>query len=117
MMDIKLITKADLDENNFYKEDALVFEGHIEIEVELGYVRFRKNISAEGYIFAKAGTGIKAGWDIEAGRGIKAGWGIEAGRGIKAGWDIEAGRGIKAGEGIEAGEGYRIVHKTCMLEG
>ncbi|MDI6777568.1 MAG: hypothetical protein QMD77_00060 [Patescibacteria group bacterium] len=49
------------------------YEGHIEIEGGLGYVRFAGRLSATGYIFAEAGSGI------EAGEGIKAGSGIEAG--------------------------------------
>jgi UDP-3-O-[3-hydroxymyristoyl] glucosamine N-acyltransferase len=96
-MDIKIITKADLDENNFYKESALVFEGSIKIEPNLGCVRFHKNIYLNGYILTKAGSGI------EAGSNIKTGLGIKSGGGIKAGWDIEAGSSIEAVSSIEAG--------------
>ena len=107
------ITKADLNADNFYKEDYIDFNGHIEIEENLGRVKFKKGIKAKGFIFIKAGSGIKAGRGIEAGLGIEAGWGIkaglgiEAGRGIKAGLGIEAGRGIEAGLGIEAGWGIK----------
>ena len=108
-MEIKRITKDDLvmnDETSQYEyKEKLQFDGHIEIDGDLGRVKFAAGVWATGHIWTKAGTGIEAGWGIEAGRGIEAGWGIEAGRGIKAGWGIEAGRGIKAGESIEAGWG------------
>ena len=68
-------------------EDLSDFQGNIEIEENLGYVNFAK-IKVSGFIFAKAGTGIKAGEGIEAGWGIKAGEGIEAGSGIEAGLSI-----------------------------
>ena len=108
-MEIKRITKDDLvmnDETSQYEyKEKLQFDGHIEIDGDLGRVKFAAGVWATGHIWTKAGTGIEAGWGIEAGRGIEAGWGSEAGRGIKAGWGIEAGRGIKAGESIEAGWG------------
>ncbi|HNC91439.1 MAG TPA: hypothetical protein PL000_21110, partial [Anaerolineales bacterium] len=66
------------------KEDVSVYEGNIEIEGGLGYVRFA-SLKATGFVLSGAGTGI------EAGEGIKSGWGIEAGMGIKAGMGIEAG--------------------------
>ena len=102
-MKTHLITKDQLDSENKYigATDITAFEGNIEIEVNLGYVVFSA-LKAVGYILAKAGSGIKAGWGIEAGEGIKAGWGIEAGEGIKAGSGIKAGWGIEAGSGIEA---------------
>ena len=100
-MKTHLITKDQLDSENKYigATDITAFEGNIEIEVNLGYVVFSA-LKAVGYILAKAGSGIKAGWGIEAGEGIKAGWGIEAGEGIKAGSGIKAGWGIEAGSGI-----------------
>ena len=70
------------------KEDVSDFQGHIEIEGNLSYVRFEK-LKALGHIWAEAGTGIKAGEGIEAGEGIKAGTGIKAGWGIEAGWSIK----------------------------
>ncbi len=42
------------------------FDGHIEIEGNLGYVKFI-SLSVKGHIIAAAGTGIEAGWGIEAG--------------------------------------------------
>ena len=108
-MEILKITKANIQDGKYIK-GAVDFDGHVEIDENLGYVFFA-SLKATGYIYAKAGSGIEAGWGIkagegiEAGCGIKAGWGIEAGWGIKAGSGIEAGWGIKAGEGIEAGEG------------
>ena len=105
------ITKADLNDSGEYigATDVAGYAGHIEIDANLGWVKFAASVAAKGRIRAlagssiKAGCGIKAGWGIEAGEGIKAGSSIEAGDGIKAGDGIEAGDGIKAGWGIEAG--------------
>ena len=63
------------------KQDVSDFDGNIEIESNLGYVRFN-SIKAKGYIIAEAGSGIEAGWGIKAGTGIEAGWGIKAGLSI-----------------------------------
>ena len=97
-METKVITEKDLVKNpdtGFYEYNAnFQFEGHVEIAENLGCVKFGSGLVVTGYIYAKAGTGIKAGM------GIKAGTGIKAGMGIKAGWGIEAGKGIKAGVGI-----------------
>jgi len=62
------ITKADLDQNNTYigSETVTDWSGHIEIEANLGSVRFPGRVSAKGMIQAKAGSGIEAGWGIEA---------------------------------------------------
>ena len=87
-MDTKVITKADLNDKNEYIEDSLIFDGHIQIEANLGYVSFRLALKATGSIIAFSGSGIKAGSGIEAGWGIKAGEGIEAGSGIEAGLSI-----------------------------
>ena len=96
------ITSKEVKETKYYYkeyigEDVSDFEGNIEIEENLGCVRF-SSIKANGYIWAKEGS------EIEAGEGIEAGSEIKAGRGIKAGWGIEAGEGIEAGWGIEAGD-------------
>ena len=88
------------------KEDVSVYEGNIEIEGGLGYVRFA-SLKATGFVLSGAGTGIEAGEGIKSGWGIKAGMGIEAGDGIEAGWGIKAGDGIEAGDGIKAGEGIK----------
>ena len=69
------------------KEDVSDYDGNIEIEAKLGYIRFN-SIKAKGYILAEAGSGIKAGWGIKAGGSIEAGWGIEAVGGIEAGLNI-----------------------------
>ena len=107
-MKTKQITKSDLDAYNYYAaSDSLEFDGNIEVESLLGWVRFRGSVSATGSVVTKAGSGIEAGLGIKAGLGIEAGWGIKAGWGIEAGLGIEAGWGIKAGEGIEAGEGIK----------
>jgi len=105
-MKTHIITKDQLDADNNYIGSTNLdnFEGHLESEENLGYVKF-KFLKIQGYIGFKAGSGIKAGDGIEAGGGIKAGCGIEAGGGIEAGSGIEAGGGIKAGGGIEAGSG------------
>ena len=85
-MEIKRITKDDLvmnDETSQYEyKEKLQFDGHIEIDGDLGRVKFAAGVWATGHIWTKAGTGIEAGWGIEAGRGIKAGESIEAGWGI-----------------------------------
>jgi hypothetical protein len=92
------LTKKDFKKTDEY--GRLIYEGSLEtdeeiiIESNLGTVIFEKRLSSKKYIFASAGSGIKAGEGIKAGSGIKAGWGIEAGLGI------EAGEGIKAGLGI-----------------
>ena len=75
------ITKKDLDKDNYYKEDGIgtysEYENvSVEIESNLGWVRFKNGIYVKGSVTALAGSGIEAGW------GIKAGWGIEAGSGI-----------------------------------
>ena len=102
MLDLK-ITKADLDENNYYKEDSVDVDGAIEIDGDLGTVCFRGSVKTKKYVFAKAGSGIEAGLGIKAGEGIETGWGIKAWEGIEAGRGIEAVSGIKAGDGIKAG--------------
>ena len=61
------ISKEDLDADNFYKEDSVDFNGRIEIESNLGCVRFKKGLYAKLSIFAEAGTGIKAGEGIISG--------------------------------------------------
>lgn len=84
------ITRADLNDRNEYvgATDVSDYDGHIEIDADLGCVKFRASISAKGRIRALSGTGIEAGAGIEAGYGIEAGWGIEAGTGIEAGLSI-----------------------------
>ena len=82
-MEILKLGRKDFDSQGKYigKTDVSNYQGHIEIEENLGWVSFN-SISATGYIFAKAGSGIKAG------EGIKAGSGIEAGEGIVSGLSI-----------------------------
>jgi len=104
------ITSKEVKETKYYYkeyigEDVSDFEGNIEIEENLGCVRF-SSIKANGYIWAKEGS------EIEAGEGIEAGWRI------KAGSEIEAGEGIKAGEGItckkELTFRYKLFAGTCL---
>lgn len=82
--------------------DVTDYDGHIEIDANLGWVRFAQSIRADGRILALAGTGIEAGMFIEAGWSIKAGTSIKAGMDIKAGGNIKARTSIKAGWGIKA---------------
>ena len=98
------ITQKDLNANNEYigKMDVTNFNGNIEIDESLGCVLF-KSISVTGYLWARAGSGIKAGWGIKAGSGIKAGLGIEAGSGIKAGLSITCRLSLKITKRIFAG--------------
>ena len=65
-----IITKKDLDKDNYYKEDSIDFDGNIIIEEKLGYVRFKKSVKSNFNIIAEAGSGIKAGLGIKAGEGI-----------------------------------------------
>jgi hypothetical protein len=48
-------------------EDVTNHEGHIDIEADLGWIRFAASLKTSGHIFAKAGTGIEAGGGNEAG--------------------------------------------------
>ena len=89
-METKRITKADLNDRNEYSASAdLVFEGHIEIDGNLGRVRILGGIKVKGRL------GISAGSGISAGEGISAGWGISAGEGISAGSGISAGLAVR----------------------
>ena len=80
------------------REDLTDFEGNLEFEADLGWMKFGR-IKVSGYILIEAGGSIEAGDWIEAGGSIKAGDWIKAG-----GW-IEAGGSIKAGGSIEAVRG------------
>ena len=110
-MKILKITKKDLDKDNYYigeedfSEYNKKYDGKIEIDCDLGTVRFKKGVYASYSIEAKSGSGISAGDGISAGWGISAGDGISAGSGISAGDGISAGLGISAGSGISVGEG------------
>ena len=92
-MKSKTMTGKDLDEQGFFREDGLEFDGILLFEKGLGVVKFRKSVKVAGYIEA-------IGCSIEAGEGIEAGWSIKVGRNIKAGGSIKAGLGIEAGCGI-----------------
>lgn len=97
MKTIKL-TKKDFNDNNEFIGDKSILDhnGHLEIDESLGYVKF-DHLNIRGYIYAKAGSGIKAG------EGIKAGWGIEAGLGIKAGLSVSCKTILNIGLRIFAG--------------
>ena len=72
------------------------YEGSIEIEGGLGWVKF-KRLWASGRIVAERGTSISAGEGIWAGTGISAGWGISAGEGISAKLTLKVGYRVFAG--------------------
>jgi hypothetical protein len=127
-MDTIKIQKKHLDKDNYYKEDGIgIWDSYentnVEIDENLGYVKFKKGVYVNGSIICKAGSGIEAGEGIEAGlgimvgEGIMAGLGIMAGSGIKAGSGIEAGEGIMAGSGIMAGEGIKAGSGIMAGEG
>ena len=64
-METLKITKADLNERNEYTRSRdLEFEGHIEIEASLGWVKILGLIRAGGGLSIKAGSSIEAGWSI-----------------------------------------------------
>ena len=91
-MKILKITKDDLNERNEYiRSRDLEFEGHIEVEASLGWVRVLGFIRAAGRLGIEAGSGIKAGEGIEAGWGIKAGFSILCQAGLAAKLRIFAG--------------------------
>ena len=89
-MKIHTLDKTQTDESGRYigSVDLSNWQGHIEIEPNLGTVTF-DSLKASGHIWANYGSGIKAGEGIEAGGGIKAG------EGIKAGWGILCQLGLK----------------------
>ena len=101
------VLKEHLDEENRYvgPENLADFAGHLEIAEKLGFVVFGA-LKVAGYIWAKAGSGIKAG------EGIKAGWGIKAGEGIEAGWGIKAGFSITCKASLRSG--LRIFAGLCL---
>lgn len=70
------IVETDLDENNFYKQDAVDTVEPIEIEGNLGIIRFKKSVKTKAYLLIKPGSGIEAGGSIEAGGYIKTDEGI-----------------------------------------
>ena len=109
-----IIKKEHLDKDNYYTgiEDLSNFDGNIESEENLGYVKFKTNLSAKGYIFFRSGSGIEAGYGISAGSGISAVYGISAGSGIKAGWGIEAGLNIFCK--LELSCKYRLFAGLCL---
>ena len=78
------------------KEDLSNFSGHVEIDNNLGWVRF-DSISVTGHLWAGSNTGIESSGDIVAGHGIVAGWGIEAGLSITCKENLNAGYRIFAG--------------------
>jgi hypothetical protein len=95
------LTKKDFKNGEYIGEIDFTkkYEGSIEIEGSLGWVKF-KQLWVSGGIVAERGTGISAG------RGISAGWGISAGEGISAGTGISAGEGISAKLTLKVG--YRV---------
>ena len=68
MLTTHLITKDMLDKDNAYigEVDLSDFNGSLELAEGLGWVRFKRRLKVKGYIVARAGTGISAGWGISA---------------------------------------------------
>ena len=90
------LTEKDFKETDYYwkeycgKEDVSDFDGNIEIEGNLSYVRF-DSMKVSGHIWAEAGTSIKAGDGIEAGTSIKAGLSISCKLVLKFSYRLFAG--------------------------
>ena len=104
-MKTHIVTSEQVKDGKYIGEvDLSNFDGHIEIEADLGTVYFSGRLAATDYIWAKSGSGIKAGTYIEAGGSITAGTYIEAGGSITAGDYIKAGTYIEAGGSITAGD-------------
>ena len=78
-MKILKITKKDLDKDNYYigeedfSEYNKKYDGKIEIDCDLGTVRFKKGVYASYSIEAKSGSGISAGLELSIGLNIFAG--------------------------------------------
>ena len=86
------LTKKDFKNGEYIGEIDFTkrYEGSIEIEGSLGWVRF-KRLWVSGQIVAERGTGISAGEGISAGTGISAGEGISAKLTLKVGYRVFAG--------------------------
>jgi len=117
-----ILTAKDFKKSDSYyklycgKEDVSNYEGNIEIEENLGWVKFNGYVSAKGSIYAGAGTGIMAVEGIRADESIRVGWGIETDGNIGAGWGIEVGMYIQAGGSITAAEGITAgLSISCKL--
>jgi uncharacterized protein (DUF2147 family) len=105
------ITKKDLDENNFYKYDGIgepynYEDANVEIEENLGCVKFRDGIYVSGSIVAKNNSGIEASGNIKAGESIEAGEGI-----------VSLYGGIKAGSRIKVNKKCGIIAGIFSLTG
>lgn len=65
----KNFKKSDSYYSNYVGEEIPIgFDGSIEIEANLGWVRFKDSVSVKGSIIALAGSGIEAGEGIKAGK-------------------------------------------------
>ena len=86
------LTKKDFKNGEYIGEIDFTtkYEGSIEIEGGLGWVKF-KRLQVSGSIVADRGTGISAGTSISAGMGISAGTSISAKLTLKVGYRIFAG--------------------------
>lgn len=90
------ITAKDIKKSTSYwsnyigKEDLSNFDGNVEIDNNLGWVRF-DSISVTGHLLAGSGTGIVAGLGIVAGDGIQAGLSITCKENLNVGYRIFAG--------------------------
>lgn len=70
-MEILKITQADIKDGK-YIAGAVDFDGHIEIDADLGRILFT-SLKATGNIYAEAGWGIEAGLNISVKLRIFAG--------------------------------------------
>lgn len=119
------ITAKDVKESTSYRsdyigeEDLSHFSGNVELDDNLGLVRFN-SISVTGHLWAGLGTGIEVAYSITVGDSIKVGGSIEVGNSIWAGDSIWTGAGIIAGRSITCKQnlnvGYRIFAGTAIWE-
>ena len=92
------LTKKDFKNGEYVGEIDFTtkYEGSIEIEGGLGWVKF-KRLRVSGRIVADRGTGISAGMGISACEGFLAGTSISAGEGISAKLTLKVGYRVFAG--------------------
>lgn len=103
-MKTHVITKTDLDADNFYigDFDPEHFNCNLEADGDLGRIKFKRDLRVQGHIDFPERTGIEVLGDIEA-----RGGSITVGCGIIATGTIDASKNIKAGSGIQAGHVIR----------
>ena len=83
------ITRADLDADGYYigaTDVSQPFDGSIEIDGDIGVVRFKTSLKSKYSIRSKAGTSIVSGGSIKARGSIEAGGSIVSGLWIASKW-------------------------------